>query len=56
MVFQDLDCAVDRRKKADIVEFRESPDVPLGMEISSGSSSSTSRMVAVFSLPFILFF
>ncbi|KAF7825323.1 Non-canonical poly(A) RNA polymerase protein Trf4-1 isoform A [Senna tora] len=41
---KDLNTAVDNRKKTDTVESRETPDVPLGKDMSSGSTSSTLRM------------
>lgn len=55
IVFQDPHCTVASRKKADREGSRESPDVPLRKEISSGSPSSTLRMVAAF-FPFSYLF
>lgn len=50
MIFQDNDRVVDNKKRTDLVGHRELPNVPLGKEISMGSSSSTVEMVVIFFL------
>lgn len=51
IIFQDIDCVVDNKKKPDLVISRELPAVHTGKKISMECSSSTVKMVAnLFSL------